>query len=298
MAEGDRAAGAYAVQGHDRMREALETEFFARRVPGLLSAAGGAGALLDLGCGDGLAGRLAGEGLGRYCGVDLREPPGGLPGGEMVKHDLCHGLGPVGAESFDLYLATFGVVSHLSPAELRRLLREIARHGRRGSLVALEALGLYSLEWPRIWETDPGPSRVLPYELGSHVPVHPWAPAELATMYVHAGIRPLHTLDRTVQAGPKTGEGHYWPGLPPLRQVMNTMLDGGGGSAALSRTLPPLPAGRAATMHHQLATSRRRLVQTKKKSTDSAALARAVWALEPQSSGGYGHGLTIIGRVT
>jgi len=34
MAPEERAVGAYAVQGHDRMREALETGFFARLLPG------------------------------------------------------------------------------------------------------------------------------------------------------------------------------------------------------------------------------------------------------------------------
>ncbi|MGI9082034.1 MAG: hypothetical protein ACR2FZ_07135 [Thermoleophilaceae bacterium] len=39
MTPEERAVGAYAVQGHDRMREALETGFFARLLPGLLAAA-------------------------------------------------------------------------------------------------------------------------------------------------------------------------------------------------------------------------------------------------------------------
>jgi len=159
------AAEAYAVQGHDGMREAFEVSFFARLLPRLIEEAGGAGAVLDLGCGDGLAARLCGAELGRYCGVDLREPPGGIAG-EMVKHDLRDGLGPVGREPFDVYLATFGVASHLAPSELRKLLGDIARHRRSGSLVALEGLGLHSLEWPGIWETRPGPARALAYRLG------------------------------------------------------------------------------------------------------------------------------------
>jgi len=198
------AAEAYAVQGHDGMREAFEVSFFARLLPRLIEEAGGAGAVLDLGCGDGLAARLCGAELGRYCGVDLREPPGGIAG-EMVKHDLRDGLGPVGREPFDGYLATFGVASHLAPSELRKLVGDIARHRRSGSLVALEGLGLHSLEWPGIWETRPGPARALAYRLGSDVSLHPWSPRELAALYEEAGIEPLRALDRTVQTGPKAG---------------------------------------------------------------------------------------------
>lgn len=314
------AALAYARAGHDSTRELLETAFFARVVPRLVAGAGG-GEVLDLGCGDGLAARLAGPALTRYAGVDFREPGEDLPG-DLMAHDLRAGLGPVGPAPFDLYLATFGVASHLRPGELRRLLREVAAHARPGSLVALEALGAGSLEWPRLWSSHPGPGRTISYRLGADVEVHPWWPAELAALYEQAGVRPLRALDRTLQAGPKAGEGRYWPGLPPLRQAMNALLEGrgakpsdgpstlgssplairavarsetAGARAALTRALPPLPAGRAAALHHSLAARRHRLVEAH--GDDPAALARAIWSLEPRSGGGFGHGLLLVGRV-
>jgi SAM-dependent methyltransferase len=289
----DTAEAPYAAARHDVVRQELETAWFARLVPGLLRASGG-GAVLDLGCGDGLVRRLAGPGLTRYAGVDLsrREEPG------FIAHDLRHGLGPVGRAPFDLYLGTFGIASHVSPDELGRLLREIARHARPGSLVAVEALGLRSLEWPRLWDTPPGPQRTLPYRLGSDVPVHPWAPAELAARYESAGIRPLWALDRSVQAGPKAGDGRYWPGLPRLRAALNALLAGDaakGAVAELTAPLPPLPADSAALVHQALAARRRALLG--RGARDPRALARAVWELEPTSGGGWGHGLLVVGRV-
>ena len=262
-----------------------------------------------------------GRTLPRYTGIDLCEPEEELPG-DLVAHDLRAGLGPVGPEPFDLYLATFGVASHLRPGELRRLLREVAAHARPGSLVALEALGAGSLEWPGLWGNEPGPGRTISYRLCADVEVHPWWPAELAALYEQAGVRPLRALDRTLQAGPKAGEGRYWPGLPPLRQAMNALLEGrasrpsdgasplgsaplairavprsetAGARAALTRALPPLPAGRAAALHHSLAARRRQLVEGH--GGDAAALARAIWSLEPRSGGGFGHGLLLVGRV-
>lgn len=294
-------AQAYSAQHHDRVRDVLERGFFAERVPALLAAARG-GALLDLGCGDGLVGRLAGPALTRYAGVDFRPPEAELVG-EHVPHDLRDGLGPVGAEPYDCYLASFGVASHLTPTELRRLVGEIARHARPGSVIALEALGLGSLEWPRLWEAPTGAARTLPYRLGSDVEVHPWAPRELAALYEETGIEPLHALDRSVQAGPKLGRTRYWPGVPALRGALDALLAGPAtGSAmaaeareALSAPLGPLPAGRIAAVHQALAARRRRLVAVHR--GGDASLAHAIWALEGGHGGGFGHGLLAVGRV-
>jgi SAM-dependent methyltransferase len=284
------AARPYAQQGHDPARRAFEEPLLGRLLAGLLRAAGG-GALLDLGCGDGLARRLAGPRLERYLGVDLAPPPARA----FLAHDLCDGLGPVGPRSFDLYLGSFGIASHLAPVALRRLLAEIGRHARPGALVALEALGLRSLEWPGVWKAPPGPARMLPYRLATDVSVHPWAPGELLRLLDDAGIQPLRALDRTLQCPPKAGEGRYWPGMPALRTALNALLDGGEPAPALATPLPPLPAGDAALVHHALAARRRELLA--RSSVRGATLARSIWSLEPATAGGYGHGLLVIGRV-
>lgn len=135
----------------------------------------------------------------------------------------------------DVYLATFGLASHLEPAALRRLLGQIADHARPGAVVALEALGARSLEWPRLWDTRPGAPRLL-------------------------------------------------------------LAGDGCARSELARPLPPLPAGAVARAHHRLAERRRRVIARHRGSP--ADLARAVWALEPRSAAGIGHGLVVVGRVT
>jgi SAM-dependent methyltransferase len=287
----EAAARPYSPVVHDPVRSTFEERMLGRLLQHLFAAAGG-GALLDLGCGDGLTGRLAGPRLTRYLGVDLAPRAAHLP---CVAHDLREGLGPVGRRPFDLYLGTFGVASHLSPRALRRLLRDIARHARPGAVVALEALGLYSLEWPRLWDRPPGPARTIPYRLGADVEVHPWSPGELAGMFEQAGIDPLASVDRTIQAGPKLGEGRYWSGLPPLRAALGELLRAGPPSPELQAPLPPLPAGRAALLHHLVAMRRRRLVRAS--GLRGAELARAIWRIEPRSGGGFGHGMLTVGRV-
>ena len=294
---------AYAAPRYDLVRQRLEPAFFARLLPQLLTQAGG-GRVLDLGCGDCLVAGLAGPALTDYTGVDFRQPESPVPG-RHVRHDLREGLGPVGDEPYDLYVASFGVASHLSPGELRSLLCQIAGHAQPGSLVALEALGLYSLEWPRLWNTSPGVGRTIGYRLRDEVEVHPWSAQELSELHEAAGIEPLYALDRSVQAAPKTGDGRLWPRVPRLRAAMNTLLDDAGQPPddalnALALALPPLPAGTAAAVHHTLALRRRKLVEDfcARETADSVEMAHAVWALDPRSGGGFGHGLTVVGRVT
>jgi hypothetical protein len=291
----EAAARPYAMGAGDTVRDRYERYFFGGLVPRLLGAAGGRGALLDLGCADGLAAELAGPALRSYLGVDL-DPPGGVG---FLRHDLREGLGPVGEEPFDLYLGTFGVASHVSPAELRRLVAEVAAHGRPGSVVALEALGLRSLEWPSLWSRPLGSARTIPYRLGADVSVHPWLPGELAVLFERAGVRPLAAFDRTLQAGPKTGGGRYFPGLPDVRGALNLALAGEADPDGLTAPLPPLPAGEAAAVHHELARRRREVcrAQRGRVPSDGAALADAVWALEPPTAGGYGHGLVLVGCI-
>ena len=221
----------------DLVRDVFERAAFARLLRRLLARARGR-RVLDLGCGDGLVAELAGERLDAYVGIDLYPPEGD----GFVRHDLREGLGDVGAEPFDVYVGTFGVASHMAPDELRRLLSDIAAHARRGSLVALDALGLRSLEWPRVWDSPAGPRRTLTYRLAEDVRVHPWSPCELAALFEEAGLEFRLALDRSVQAGPKLGDGDYWPGLPRLREGLNGLLAGNpAGVEALRAPLPAAP---------------------------------------------------------
>jgi SAM-dependent methyltransferase len=283
---------AYACGFDDPVRARFERHALSRVLARLLGMARGA-RILDLGCGDALVARLAEERLDAYLGVDLQPPAGGPERCRFVRHDLRGGLGALARVPFDLCLATFGTASHLSPAELRRIVEELATNARPGALVALEALGLYSLEWPRLWESRPA-ERTIPYRMAADVPVHPWSAGELRAMYEGAGLRWLGAVDRSVQAGQKLGDTRYWPGTPALRAGLNALLAGNAaGAATLDAPLPPLPAHGAARFHHALAVRRRALVREWHASP--AELAEAVWALEPRSGAGLGHGLLAVG---
>src|SRR2546429_4657296 len=104
----------------DLVRDTFERAHFGPVLRGLLRRAPG-GRVLDLGCGDGLVARIAGARLETYLGVDLYPRPG-VP---AMRADLREGLGQVARESFDVYVGTFGIASHLTPTQLRFLVREI-----------------------------------------------------------------------------------------------------------------------------------------------------------------------------
>jgi hypothetical protein len=286
---------AYVGQPGDSVRAVFERAFFQRELERLLAEAPGA-RILELGCAEALVAKLAGQRLERYVGVDIHPPD---PDAELVfvHHDLADGLGPVGDEPFDLYFASFGVASHLSPAGLEQLCEEIAAHARPGSLVALEALGLFSVEWPSLWDTEPGEDRTIAYRLAGDTLVHPWAPSELRELFENAGIELVRTVDRSVQAGPKVGETRYWRGLPPVRAAMNALVEGTLDQVGdLETLLPPLPAHPAAEIHHGLVARRRELL-AESRGRSAEDLARDIWALEPETGGGYGHGLLVVGRT-
>jgi SAM-dependent methyltransferase len=289
------AAEAYACSFDDPVREQLEQRFLARELDRLLTLSGG-GAVLDLGCGDGLVARLAGSRAAAYTGVDLLPPATGPVGACFVEHDLRTGLGPLMGTSFDLCVATFGVASHLGPEQLRRLVSELVEAARPGAVIALETLGLYSLEWPQLWDTAPGGDRTIAYELAAEVRVHPWSPDELRLVYADAGLCWLGALDRSVQAGWKLGEHGYWPGVPALREGLNALLRGDrAGAASLRAPLPPLPAHPAARIHHALARQRRGALGCP--AFDPVAAAERIWALEPRSGLGVGHAVLAIACV-
>jgi len=57
-------------------------------------------------------------------------------------------------ESYDLYLTSYGSLSHNSRDQNVQLLAKLAQHGRNGSLIVADWLGRYSYEWQTLWSDD------------------------------------------------------------------------------------------------------------------------------------------------
>ena len=194
-------------------------------MPRLLDAAGG-GALLDLGCGDGLAARLAAQApdaLRRTRPRAVASPrlpsrrprparrarAGGPAAVRPVPGRLRPGLAPAARASCGGCCARHRCAT---PARVR------SWPSRRSGATRWSGRGSGA---PPV-----GPARTLPYRLGADVAVHPWSPPSCSRASRARASQPLRALDRSLQAGPKVGEGRYWPGLPPLRGALTACCAG------------------------------------------------------------------------
>ncbi len=104
---------------------------------------------------------LPAEMIGCYKGLDLS--PAMVAQGKRLYEDcpkvsfeagdLANGLdcgttdGP-----FDLYFSSYGSLSHLRDAELRRLVGDICEHFEDSCIFVADLLGQYSFEWQRYWK--------------------------------------------------------------------------------------------------------------------------------------------------
>ena len=124
--------------------------------------------VMDIGCGsgDGLeviaiaAERPAGT-CAYYKGIDINE---GLLQQAKILFDRCDNLCFERCDynefeferedSFDLYLANYGTLSHNTDNKTAVLLANIAGHARNGALICIDWLGRYAYEWQSLWTND------------------------------------------------------------------------------------------------------------------------------------------------
>lgn len=158
--------------------------------------------------------------------------------------DLRDGLDAIKDDEapFDIYFSSYASFSHLQTEHLKALLRDIYHHSRDGSLIVLDLLGRYSIEWPCYWSVDPNDggaflnysmSYLTPeYELNGHVdyfPMRYWAGSEVDQLVEelsteHAGqIEVLGKFDRSIMVGRHVDTREYNPDVAPLRRMVNRL---------------------------------------------------------------------------
>lgn len=260
---------------HDNVRTYWEdqlTRLAARPIvkerAGVCGAEGRGARILDLGCGAGqgfelltriyetesLRGApqfiLPPQQVSLYLGLDLsdamveqgRRNYAQHPALRFLQADLREGLGPAAAEPpFDLYFSSYGAMSHLDDAGLKRLLGEIVGHAMPGSGIVLDLVGRYSLEWPGYWSH---PDRVLPYAMSylydeserqnggvESFPLRFWAGEEIRSLCrelsAETGV-PLELvelMDRSLMVGRHVDTREYGTHLPPLRSRVNRLYE-------------------------------------------------------------------------
>ncbi|MBI2894363.1 MAG: class I SAM-dependent methyltransferase [Deltaproteobacteria bacterium] len=159
--------------------------------------------------------------------------------------DLREGLGSALAEKpFDLYISSYGALSHLDRPALRRCLAEAIRHARPGAVIVLDLVGRYSAEWPGYWHAQTEAEKVRPYSMSylypeserrngmvERFPLRFWTGEGVhglcADLQEEHGvpIRALEILDRSIFVGRHVDTREYGTCLPPLRSLVNHLYE-------------------------------------------------------------------------
>ncbi len=186
-----------------------------------------------------------------YLGVDLSESMveqgrhnyHQVPRVRFAQADLREGLGAAGRERpFDIYFSSYGSLSHLAASELKTCLRAVTRHAARGSLVVLDLIGRFSLEWPGYWGARAEDEKVRPYSMSylfhererksgeiERFPLRFWTGDEVRGLWeevcsdVGTPLEALEVLDRSIFVGRHVDTGEYGTSLPPLRRQVNRL---------------------------------------------------------------------------
>lgn len=163
---------------------------------------------------------------------------------QFAQADLREGLGQVKQKhsSFDIYFSSYGSLSHLSRQDLVRLLTDICHHGHDGSLVVLDLIGRYSIEWPGFWSAETEAEKVRQYTMSylysesarqqldiESFPLRFWTGVEVqqlakeltATTGISVDIAKL--MDRSVLVGRHTDTREYNPDLKSIRRLINSL---------------------------------------------------------------------------
>jgi SAM-dependent methyltransferase len=228
--------------------------------------------IVDLGCGAGqgyeLLTRIDQKGLNLddeicyvlppdkvalYLGLDLsdamleqgRENYRGVPAVRFRQADLCEGLGPTAFEApFDIYFSSYGALSHLDAASLRRCLTDVIQHAVPGALVVLDLVGRYSPEWPSHWSAEDESEKVRSYSMSylyddderrngdvESFPLRFWTGEEVRGLCrevataTGVAVEVVELFDRSLFVGRHVDTGEYGCCLPPLRRAVNNLYE-------------------------------------------------------------------------
>lgn len=232
--------------------EAATQALFARAT----AAVGRSGQLrvLDVGCGtgEGLSALLSlpeapqwrsVPGAFRYVGVDINEDlidvasalHANMPGVDFLVEDMR--TMALLDDPFDIYLSTGVPYSHLTQAELEDVLTSIfdsVRRHRTTSVVIVDVLGRYSIEWVENWQCGRWPYEMSFFQSdakGGATDMSFYSAADLTptidTAAARAGcsLRRIEFSDRSIMAGRHTATGDYNDELPPYRKLINQLYD-------------------------------------------------------------------------
>ncbi|TVP62257.1 MAG: class I SAM-dependent methyltransferase [Nodularia sp. (in: Bacteria)] len=187
-----------------------------------------------------------------YYGVDISQPmveKGDVlfedkPNVKFAQLDLREGLGKIktAEKPFDIYFSSYAALSHLSKEQLHNLLQDISAHGTNESLVVLDLVGRYSIEWPQFWSANSEDEKVRDYTMSylysepvrerldiEKFPLRFWTGNEVReltqgiTAETGVGLEVLKLMDRSILVGRHTDTREYNKQLKPIRRLSNCL---------------------------------------------------------------------------
>lgn len=227
--------------------------------------------ILDLGCGSGQGYEiltkidsrdlnlglqnqrvLPEESIDLYLGVDISQAmvdKGQVlfehkPNVNFAQQDLREGLGRIKTEEkpFDIYFSSYAALSHLSKEQLQKLLQDISHHATQDSLVVLDLVGRYSIEWPEFWSAKTEEEKVQDYTMSylysepvrqrlniEKFPLRFWTGQEVRELaqetsaQTGVGMQVLKLMDRSILVGRHTDTREYNSQLKPIRRLSNCL---------------------------------------------------------------------------
>lgn len=159
--------------------------------------------------------------------------------------DLSQGL-PVeaGEPPFDLYLASYGTLSHFNEDQTVDLFADIVRHADHGSLILGDWLGRHSYEWQQLWDMDISREQWMDYVISYIYPEDQRGDIELASLDLRLlvgdeitrivdrveektgiGLEVKEIFDRSLFVGRHMDTRDYNPHLVPLRRAVNSLFE-------------------------------------------------------------------------
>ena len=170
---------------------------------------------------------------------------GGSRGVVFQEMDFNHLLSKFDDEPpYDLYFAAYGTLSHNTDDETVRLLSQIAKHSRDGSIILCDWLGRYSYEWQPLWTKDMEQNKTIDYLISyiysngdegekeiSSFPLRLLSSKETLAIIeqssIDAGVQ-IETeelFDRSIFMGRHIDTAQYNPCCKPMRRALNSLLE-------------------------------------------------------------------------
>jgi SAM-dependent methyltransferase len=191
-----------------------------------------------------------------YHGVDLcpqmvQEASRKFHGNSKTRFEQCDLTQPDNLLSstpgFDVYFSSYGSLSHLDDSQLADLLAKLSRHAQKSSIIVLDLLGQFSVEWPGYWgySAKDGFSPMQPYSMTwlyspnerrqhrlefSDYRIRYWGGAELKRFLrsipgLSGRIRNVSCTDRSILIGRHVDTSEFNDNAKPLRQAVNALFE-------------------------------------------------------------------------